>query len=91
MEDYKTVREELRRYRPELLERSEVVVLNMIDLLGNREDLRSLEAEFSARGHRVLAISGATGEGVGTLVGTMAELLDTATASAEPAAGKASS
>ncbi|MFP8875135.1 MAG: GTPase ObgE [Myxococcota bacterium] len=91
MEDYKTVREELRRYRPELLERSEVVVLNKIDLLGNREDLRSLEAEFSARGHRVLAISGATGEGVGTLVGTMAELLDTATASAEPAAGKASS
>ena len=91
MEDYETVREELRRYRPELLERSEVVVLNKIDLLGDREGLRSLEAQFSARGQRVLAISGATGEGVGALVGTMAELLDQATATAGPATGEAAS
>ena len=91
MEDYETVREELRRYRPELLERSEVVVLNKIDLLGDREGLRSLEAQFSSRGRRVLAISGATGEGVGALVGTMAELLDQATATAEPATGESAS
>ena len=91
MEDYETVREELRRYRPELLERSEVVVLNKIDLLGDREGLRSLEAKFSARGQRVLAISGATGEGVGALVGTMAELLDQTTATARPATGETAS
>ena len=91
MEDYETVREELRRYRPELLERSEVVVLNKIDLLGDREGLRSLEAQFSARGQRVLAISGATGEGVGALVGTMAELLDQTTATARPATGETAS
>ena len=74
MEDYETVREELRRYRPELLERSELIVLNKVDLMSNRDELKSLEAEFSSRGRRVLVISGATGEGVGALVGAMAQL-----------------
>ncbi|OIW03515.1 hypothetical protein TanjilG_31028 [Lupinus angustifolius] len=44
--DYRTVREELRMYNPEYLERPYVVVLNKIDLPGAKDRLQSLTEEI---------------------------------------------
>ncbi len=62
---YVILLEELRRYNPSILEKSQIVVLNKIDLL---EDC-SVVDEFIARtNQRPLLISARTGEGVEKLV-----------------------
>ncbi|EEF52648.1 GTP-dependent nucleic acid-binding protein engD, putative [Ricinus communis] len=48
--DYRTVKEELRMYNPEYLERPHVVVLNKIDLPGAKDRLSSLTEEISEIG-----------------------------------------
>lgn len=74
--DYDTVRGEVEKYQPELAHRAEVVALNKVDLIADRDALDAIEAELVARGRRVLRISGATGEGVEELVNTMLMMLD---------------
>ncbi len=64
--DYETVRRELELHDPRLGAKREVIALNKIDLPTARERLASLEGEFGDR--EVLAISGATIEGVQALV-----------------------
>ncbi|KAK7382988.1 hypothetical protein VNO78_28653 [Psophocarpus tetragonolobus] len=49
--DYKTVREELRMYNPEYLERPYVVVLNKIDLPEAKDRLQSLSQEIMRIGN----------------------------------------
>ncbi len=71
--DYETIRGELEAYGAELGERPEIVALNKLDLIADREALDTLEAEFAARGRRVLRISGVTGEGIDALIDAMAE------------------
>ncbi|XP_073006339.1 probable GTP-binding protein OBGC2 [Typha latifolia] len=52
VKDYKTVKEELRMYNPNYLERPYVVVLNKIDLPEAQDRLASLVQEISMIGHR---------------------------------------
>lgn len=75
---YATVRGEVEKYQPELAHRSELVVLNKVDLIADRDVLDAPEAELVARGRRVLRLSGATGEGVEELVNAMLTMLDEA-------------
>jgi GTP-binding protein len=77
---YEAIRSELGGYQASLLERTEIVALNKIDLVPDRERLASVEAEFRGRCSEVVCTSGATGEGVGQLLQAMRRALD-ATAS----------
>jgi GTP-binding protein len=81
--DYESIRSELGRYRPALLERAELVALNKIDLIAERGELGALESELRSRGRRVYRISGATGEGTRELVQAMLSELDAAEAPVE--------
>ena len=74
--DYETLRHELASYRPELLERKEIVVLNKVDLVSDSGALAELESKLEARGIEVEHISGATGAGCAKLVDRMLVTLD---------------
>ena len=81
--DWETIRGELASYDPALAERTEIVALNKLDLIPDAERearLAPLEAAFAARGHEVLRVSGATGEGVEALLVRIAHGLDQADA-----------
>ena len=68
-----------------LLERTELVAFNKIDLLPDLETLAAATSELERRGRQVFHISGATGRGVDTLLAAMAQALDSADESAAPA------
>jgi len=67
---------ELGRYQPDLLVRPRLVVGSKADLIADRDEEVAID----------LAISAATGEGVQTLVGRLAELVVTARAEVVPSA-----
>ena len=54
--DYKTINSELERYKEELLQRTQLVVLNKADITDARR-LSSLKKYFRSQGLRVLEIS----------------------------------
>ena len=78
--DYETIRRELEAYDPRLLARTEIIALTKIDLVADRDGLGDLEARLRRRGHDVLRVSSATGEGVRELVAAMAHALAAAEA-----------
>ena len=69
--DYETIRRELGRYRADLIERHEIVVLNKVDLLHDERDIVALEEALRDRGLQASRISGATGVGCRDLVSLM--------------------
>lgn len=73
--DYDAIRRELGAYDPGLLDRTELVALSKIDLVADRAPLDDIERVLRARGLPVYRVSGATGEGVGTLLKAAAEVL----------------
>ncbi len=76
--DYVAIRRELERYRPELLERHEIVVLNKCDLLHDPGQLADLEARLAKQGLQPLRISGATNLGIDKLLARTFEAVDRA-------------
>ena len=68
--NYKTIREELRQYSPELAKRNEIVVVSKCELPGAQE-VRDALAE--AVGQEVRMISAVTGQGLAPLVQQIAE------------------
>jgi GTP-binding protein len=87
LHDYEAIRKELEAYEPGLLEQTEIIALNKLDLVAERTQLDALEAELRRRGRNVVRTSGATGEGVDALLREIAFALDAAdaTATAVPA------
>ena len=73
---YDQIRAELCAYAAELAKRREIVALNKVDLIADRECLGAIESAPRARGVRVLRLSGATGEGVSELLAEAARTLD---------------
>lgn len=82
LERYEAIRAELGAYEPSLLERRELVALNKVDLLMDREALAPLEALLHERGCTTVRLSSATGEGVDALLVQMARALEQAEAAA---------
>ena len=80
--DYAAIRGELEAYEPGLLERTEIIALNKVDLLAERTPLDAIETELRRRGRRVVRTSGATGEGVDVLLREVVRALDEADAAA---------
>ncbi len=66
--EYETIRKELAAYDSVLSERRELVLLNKIDVLADRDALTPIQRSLEARGRTVLRASGATGEGIPELV-----------------------
>ncbi|MCG8591368.1 MAG: GTPase ObgE [Proteobacteria bacterium] len=87
--DYDAIRRELGRYRPELLDRPEIVVINKSDTVSDAQALAPVRKALGERGREVLVVSGATGEGVPDLLERMWEELERARAAAEARAAEA--
>lgn len=65
---YEEINEELGRFHPSLVEKSQVAVLNKIDLPAVRERIPQIKDAFRQKGVELFAISAATGEGVDAVV-----------------------
>jgi GTP-binding protein len=70
------INRELELADPALAAKPQVVAANKIDLAEARERFPALERDLAARGHEVLPISAATGEGLPTLIARVARRLD---------------
>jgi GTP-binding protein len=72
VENYRTIRGELLEFSAELAEKAELVVLNKVDLVPEDERAARIDRFAGAigmkRGERPVVISGATGEGVRTML-----------------------
>jgi GTP-binding protein len=74
-ENYDIIAEELSLYREELADRTQILVLNKIDLVSDTE-LRELEIYFQQFNQNVMSISNHTGDGIDLLKEKIAETLE---------------
>ncbi|HHU43593.1 MAG: GTPase ObgE [Bacillota bacterium] len=72
VQDYKTIREELKRYSKELYELDEIVIANKIDLIADYEKIKELE---KASGKEVIPVSAVTTKGVKELIAALSKKL----------------
>jgi len=77
LEDFDAINHELAAAEGDLAERSQLVVLNKMDLDSAREAWPVIQKHLRARGYPCLAISAITHEGVSELVGQVSTMLDT--------------
>ncbi len=78
LKDYAAIRRELARYRPELLERREILVLNKCDLIHDDEMIKELLAGLAELDLAPLRISGAAAIGMDRLLLEMFDAVDEA-------------
>ncbi len=71
-QDYETLREELQKYRPELLKRPSIIVANKMDLPESADNLEKLRQAPDIEVH---PISAATGQGIQELIEKTWQLL----------------
>jgi GTP-binding protein len=83
--DFEVIREELRQYKPDLLERPTLVAVNKMDITEAQENLPRLRAALEARGYQVFPISGVTGEGIKPLLQAAADAIAAYVPPEEPA------
>jgi GTP-binding protein len=76
--DYDAIRRELGRYRPELLERRELIVLSKSDLVHDDTLLTGLEQRFAERGLTFRRISAAASRGLDALLTELFDAVETA-------------
>jgi len=74
LRDFDVINGELKEFNPQLSLNPQVVALNKVDVLPDREHLLDIKDSLVSRGYRVFCISGATGEGVSELLDAVAEL-----------------
>ncbi len=77
IEAFKTLREELQKYSPELLKKPQVVVLNKVDALSDRSYVEKLKGFFEKEYNLpVFVISALTGEGLENLKWELRKLVE---------------
>ncbi|MGB0619218.1 MAG: Obg family GTPase CgtA [Myxococcota bacterium] len=76
VDDYDAIRRELGRYRPELLERKEIVVLSKGDLVHDDAMIADLEAKLAARDIETRRISAAASQGMDDLLHAMFDAVE---------------
>ncbi len=81
--DYDAIRRELGRYRPELLERQEILVLNKSDLVHDEALVTPLLERLAERDLRPLLISGAAARGLDPLLAKIFEAVEDARVEAD--------
>ena len=75
-EAFATINRELGRHNPELLEKTQLVVLSKQDITEVRELTAEIRPWFEQQGYRVFPISAVTGDGLPALIQAIAELLE---------------
>jgi GTP-binding protein len=75
VEAFHALNEELKAYHASLPMKTQVVVLNKIDLPGVRERVREFMKDFKKTGYEPCLISARTGEGVETLIRAVSKVL----------------
>ena len=83
---YRTVRSEMELYGGGLADKEEIVALNKVDALTPDELAERLGALGAAAGSEPLALSGATGQGVGEATGRLMTMVDARRAAERAAA-----
>jgi len=78
LKDYDAIRRELERYRPELLDRREILVLNKCDLIHDEALIAPLIARLAERDLHPLRISGAASLGIDGLLIQMFDAVEAA-------------
>ncbi|MEO6196876.1 MAG: GTPase ObgE [Dehalococcoidia bacterium] len=90
VKDMETVNAELREYGQGLAERRQIIVINKTDIPEVAEKVDELRLQFAAGGTEVTFISGASGDGVSSLMETLAtRLSETEDEEPEAAGGEA--
>jgi GTP-binding protein len=74
--DFRALNQELKAYHPSLLEKTQIVALNKIDLPSVRERVGAFGKAFEEMGYRLYLVSGKTGEGVADLMAAVSQALD---------------
>ncbi|TNF25249.1 MAG: GTPase ObgE [Deltaproteobacteria bacterium] len=87
---YDVVNGELAEWSAELASRPQIVLLNKIDLLDDRDELALWREEFSARGLHVMVASGLTGENVHEVMARAVTLVADSRGDEEPETEEAS-
>jgi GTP-binding protein len=75
--DYDAIRHELGRYRPDLLERRELIVLSKADLVHDETLIEDLEAGFARRELNFRRISAAASQGLDALLTELFDAVET--------------
>ena len=78
LKDYDAIRRELERYRPELLDRPEILVLNKSDLIHDEALVEPLIARLAERDLDPLCISAAASQGLDELLIEMLDAVEAA-------------
>ncbi len=76
LSDLEVLRRELQAYRPDLLERPQLIVITKIDLPDGRAMAELARDALEARGEKVLEVSTVSGEGLDALRYALAALVD---------------
>ena len=87
VEDYRVIKEEMKRYAKSLLEKPEIVVANKVDLVQSRENLiEKIEILKRISGTEVLPTSAVTGEGIKELMWKVWEFVENSRKKLQPVA-----
>jgi GTP-binding protein len=76
LHNFETINKELERHNPQLLKKTQIVVLTKTDITEVRERIEGVLPFFEARGYRVFPISAVTGDGVPELVSAVGGVLE---------------
>lgn len=76
VKDFHALNQELKAYHASLLEKSQIVALNKIDIPSVRQGSREVQDQFERIGYQFYRISGKTGEGVDALMEAVSRSLE---------------
>jgi len=76
LENFRIINRELERHKPEMMEKTQYVVLSKLDVTEVRDKVAEVRPYFEKQGYRVFALSAVTGEGVEELVESIGKELD---------------
>ena len=74
-ENFKAITQELELYNPGLASRPQIVVLNKLDLVHEKNKITNLKRKIVKQGYEVFSISALTGAGINPVMYRVAELL----------------
>jgi GTP-binding protein len=76
VKDFRALNQELKAYHPSLQKKTQLVVLNKMDLPSVQERAKGIKNQFEKMGHRLYFISGQTGEGMEELMEGVSRALE---------------
>lgn len=75
IEDFEKINRELELFKPELLEKMQIIAANKVDVVSDSDSVNKFKIEMESRGYEVFLISAVTGEGLQSLINRTAQLV----------------